>query len=48
MTYQLSSVGAGRGKDAGPFFSHRPEDRLSKATIQQDQQYNYEMLMFQS
>ena len=33
MTYQLSSAGAGRGIDGGPFFSHRPEHRLLKATI---------------
>ena len=28
VTYQLSSVGAGRGRDGDPFFSHRPEVRL--------------------
>ena len=26
-------MGVGRGKDGGPFFFHRPEDRLLKAIV---------------
>ena len=33
QTYQLSSVGVGRGKDGGPFSFHRPEDTFLRAPV---------------